>query len=85
MHEVLHRSQTCSSSKIRHDQFQDGLRSTSLDGKASLHGRIVLLSCLLGPLEIWEVILRTRASAHSESLDVRIKKSCGFFWRIRDI
>lgn len=41
---------------------------------------IVLPQCLLGLLEIWKVALRTRASAHRESLDVRIKTPGGSFY-----
>lgn len=72
-------------SKIWHKQPHGGLKSISLDVNLFLHAWwIVLLYCLLGLLEIWEVILRTRVSAHRESLDVRIKKPCGSFWRVRE-
>lgn len=78
-HKVLSRSQTCRAHRSRPSSLQGLLPEVFRWTRTSVHARwIVLLLHLVGLLEIWEVaVLRTRASAHRDSLDVRIKTPCG--------
>lgn len=78
-HKVLSRSQTCRAHRSRPSSLQGLLPGVFRWTRTSVHARwIVLLLHLLGLLEIWEVAaLRTRASAHRDSLDVRIKTPWG--------